>query len=129
MRFITTSVHGVMDYTVGMLLIVAPWLFEFDAGGAETWVPVGLGAAVIFYSLLTNYELGVLRRISMPVHLGLDAAGGLLLALSPWLLQFSDVAWIPHAAVGLLQIAAALMTETRARHAPATAPAAGLPGH
>jgi hypothetical protein len=27
MRFIPTSVHGVLDYLIGALLIIAPWLF------------------------------------------------------------------------------------------------------
>jgi hypothetical protein len=37
MRFIPTRIHGFLDYAVGVLLIVVPWLFGFAAGGAETW--------------------------------------------------------------------------------------------
>ncbi len=112
MRFIPTSVHGVLDYLTGALLIVMPWLFGFALGGAETWVPVVLGAGVILYSLLTNYELGAVRALSMSAHLGLDAAGGLLLAVSPWLFGFSDVVFWPHLIVGLFEIGAALTTRT-----------------
>ena len=43
MRFIPTRIHGMMDYAMGLLLIAAPWLFRFNRGGAETWVPVILG--------------------------------------------------------------------------------------
>lgn len=112
MRFIPTNVHGVVDYLTGAMLLIAPWLFGFARGGAETWVPVVLGAGVIVYSLLTDYELGVARVLSMGAHLGLDAAGGLLLAASPWLFGFSDLVYWPHLIVGLFEIGAALTTRT-----------------
>ena len=110
MRFIPTRVHGMLDYLVGVLLIAAPWLFDFDRGGAETWVPVLLGASAIVYSLFTDYELGAVRRLSMPTHLMLDLGSGILLALSPWLFGFSDYVWEPHLIVGLIEIGTSLMT-------------------
>ena len=110
MRFIPTRVHGMMDYLVGVLLIAAPWLFDFDRGGAETWVPVLLGASAIVYSLFTDYELGMVRRLSMPTHLMLDLGSGILLAVSPWLFGFSDYVWEPHLIVGLIEIGTSLMT-------------------
>jgi hypothetical protein len=99
-----------MDYLVGVLLIAAPWLFNFDRGGAETWVPVLLGASVIVYSLFTDYELGAVRRLAMPTHLMLDLGGGILLAASPWLFGFSEYVWEPHLIVGLIEIGTSLMT-------------------
>src|SRR5215210_6907676 len=110
MRFIPTRVHGMMDHLIGGLLILAPWLFNFDRGGAETWVPVILGAGVILYSLFTDYELSLVRSIPMPTHLMLDLGGGILLAVSPWLFGFSDYVWQPHLIVGLLEIGTSLMT-------------------
>lgn len=58
MRFIPTRTHGMLDYLMGILLLIAPWVFGFAQGGAETWVPVILGAGVLLYSLFTNYEMG-----------------------------------------------------------------------
>ena len=121
MRFIPTRVHGFMDYSMGVLLMAAPWLFGFARGGAETWVPVILGAGVILYSLLTDYELGLVRKLSMPAHLLLDALGGILLAASPWLFGFSDWVWVPHVIFGLLEIGAALMTRKVPSHSGAAA--------
>lgn len=112
MRVLPTKTHGYLDYLLGALLIIAPWLFGFADGGAKQWVPVVLGAAVIVYSLLTDYELGVARAIPMPVHLVLDAGGGLVLAVSPWLFGFADDIWWPHVVFGLLEIGAALITRT-----------------
>ena len=111
MRFIGTKTHGYLDYLMGALLIAAPWIFDFDRGGAETWVPVVLGAGVILYSLLTDYELGVSHQISMRTHLMLDLVGGALLAVSPWLFGFADYVWEPHLIFGLLEMGAALLTK------------------
>ena len=85
MRFISTKTHGVLDYLMGVILIAAPWVLGFARQGAETWVPVVLGAGAIIYSLMTNYELGMTKVISMRTHLGLDMMSGIFLALSPWI--------------------------------------------
>lgn len=118
MRFLPTRTHGYMDYLMGILLMSAPWIFGFYRGGAETWVPVALGAGVILYSLLTNYELGMVKTLPMPAHLGLDALGGLVLAASPWLFGFDEYVWIPHVVFGVLEIGSALVTRTRPSFAP-----------
>lgn len=101
-----------LDYGMGLLLIAAPWLFGFEDGGAETWIPVILGIGVIGYSLFTDYELGAIRTIPMATHLMLDIAGGIVLAVSPWVFGFADDVWAPHLILGLLEIGAGLMTRT-----------------
>lgn len=118
MRFIPTRIHGFLDYSVGLLLIAAPWLLGFSRGGAETWVPVLLGAGAIAYSLMTDYELGAVRRLSMGTHLWMDGLSGVLLAASPWLFGFAEYVWAPHLIIGLVEIGAALTTETRPAHGP-----------
>jgi len=112
MRVIPTQVHGILDYLVGVVLIIAPWILRFNDGGAAQWVPVILGVTVIVYSLLTRYELGVVGLIPMPIHLWLDVLGGLVLLLSPWLFGFSDVVWVPHVVFGLIEIVVALISKT-----------------
>jgi hypothetical protein len=112
MRFIPTRVHGILDYAMGILLIVAPWLFGFAAFGAETWVPNILGVATIGYSFFTAYELGLVRTIPMRTHLALDAASGVFLAVSPWLFGFAGLVYLPHLILGLVEIGAALTTQT-----------------
>ena len=109
---ISTRVHGYLDYSVGILLIALPWMLGFARGGAETWVPVGAGAAALAYSVFTDYELGLVRKIQMPVHLWLDGISGLILAASPWLFEFDERVWIPHLAAGVLEIGVAFLSNT-----------------
>ena len=111
MRFIETKTHGYLDYLMGALLIASPWLFGFDNGGAEQWVPVILGASALLYSLLTNYEMGAVRTIPMRVHLMLDLMSGIFLAASPWIFNFDDVVYLPHLILGIAEIGAALFTK------------------
>ena len=123
MRFLPTRIHGVLDYLMGVVLIVAPWLLNYAGGepgiwepGPATWVPTILGAGVLMYSILTDYELGAVRVVPMPVHLAFDGVGGLILAASPWLFGFAEFVWLPHLLLGLLEIGAALTTQTAPGH-------------
>jgi hypothetical protein len=111
MRVIETKIHGYLDYIMGALLIAAPWIFDFDRGGAETWIPVILGIAMIGLALMTDYELGATRQISMRTHLTIDLISGALLAASPWIFGFADYVWMPHLVLGILEIGASLMTK------------------
>jgi SPW repeat len=113
MQIIPTRIHGVIDYAVALLLIVAPWLFGFAGTGAAQWVPVLLGLGTIAYSLCTDYELGALRAIPMPTHLAIDATGGLFLLVSPWLFGFAEVIAWPHVLVGLSEIAVVALSARR----------------
>ena len=112
MRIIPTKVHGMLDYIVGVLLIAAPWLFNFDRGGAETWVPVVVGVLVLLQAIMTDYEAGVIHKISMVNHLRMDFILGVILAASPWIFNFSNIVWAPHVIVGIFSIIASIMTKT-----------------
>lgn len=112
MRVMTTRSHGFLDVGAGVLLLAAPWLLGFARGGAETWMPVLVGLALLSLSVLTDYEIGRLKRIEMPVHLWLDAGAGLLLAVSPWLFGFYDEVWAPHLVGGLVLVVAAAFSAT-----------------
>ncbi|RAI43806.1 hypothetical protein CH341_12415 [Rhodoplanes roseus] len=102
-----------IDYVVGVMLMASPYVLGFADGGAAEFVPVALGFSAVIYSLFTDYELGAIRAIPMPVHLGLDAASGIVLAASPWLFGFADQVHLPHLLFGLFEVAASLTTRTR----------------
>jgi hypothetical protein len=101
MKLIPTSVHGVMDYIIGVFLILLPTLFDFPREENETLVPAFIGAGILAYSLATNYEFGAAKVISMNSHRRLDYLAGAVLALSPWLFGFHKVIFLPHVAIGI----------------------------
>lgn len=105
---IPTKVHGVLDYVVGIVLILAPMIFGFSSiGGAAVLIPEIIGVGLIIYSIFTDYELSLVKVMPMKWHLILDFVAGVLLALSPWLFGFADApanAWVPHLVVGVVVI-------------------------
>lgn len=110
MKHISSRSHGVLDYAVGVFLLVAPFLFGFadnEPARNAAWI---VGAATLIYSLFTAYELGLVRLIPYRVHLGLDILGGIFLAASPWLMDFADYITWPHVTFGILEIGAVLMS-------------------
>ncbi|MDQ4140408.1 MAG: SPW repeat protein [Bacteroidota bacterium] len=110
MRIIPTRIHGILDYLVGIILIAAPWVFDFDNGGAETWVPVIVGIMVLLQTIMTDFEVGIIRKIPMVSHLRMDLFIGIFLAASPWIFNFDEVVWEPHVIFGVFSILASLMT-------------------
>lgn len=119
MKRIGSRAHGVLDYVVGVLLLLAPHLFGFADNEAARNVAWIVGGGALVYSLLTAYELSLAKLIPFRVHLGLDIAAGLFLAASPWLMNFADRVFAPHLIVGLLEIGVALMSR----------PASSVDGH
>lgn len=107
---ISTKIHGYLDYILGATLIVLPLILEIPSGAAST-VLVVLGVWVIVYSLITDYELGLLKILSMKTHLVIDLVGGALLIAAPWLFGFADETFWPFVILGVLEIGASLMTK------------------
>jgi hypothetical protein len=105
---LSTKVHAYLDYLMGLLLILLP-LHPAIPEAASTLLVI-LGAGVILYSLITDYELGLLKILAMKTHLVLDILGGLLLAVSPWLFGFSDQLIWPFLVLGIFEIGAGLFT-------------------
>ena len=125
-RFIPTSVHGVLDYLVGIALILAPWIFGFSyVGGIAVVLPIILGIVLILYSLVTKYELGIpgIKFLPMPYHLIIDFVAAAFLALSPFIFGFVSRppnVWLPHLIVGIVVILVVIVSQTHPRRMIAT---------
>ncbi|MHC2991322.1 membrane protein, partial [Pontibacter sp. HJ8] len=94
----------------GLLMIASPWLFDFARGGAETWVLVVVGVLVLLQTIMTDFEVGIVKMIPMQTHLMMDFGIGVILALSPWLFGFADYVFTPHVIFGVFSILASLTT-------------------
>ena len=115
MRVIPTSVHSAVDHVVGPALVLAPTILRLGSTSVEGVVARAVGSAETVYSNLTDYELSAKRVVPMPIHLALDAVGGATLALVPQLAgarQRGKKHWLPHLAIGTMEVGMALLTKT-----------------
>lgn len=83
--------HNVLDYVIGAVLMVCPWIFGFAEVGAARNVFLFGGIALIAYSLLTNYYYSVVRVIPLGAHMTMDAILGVFLILAPALFGYRDI--------------------------------------
>lgn len=128
MRVLNAFAHGVLDYVVVVVLLLAPTLFHF------TWLPALvaylLAAVHLAVSLCTRYRLGVFRRIPFGAHGLLEAVVSVALVALPWVAGFADqtVARSFYVAFGILLFVVWLITDYAGRVAHAAhagPPAAG----
>lgn len=91
-RFLTPTMHGVVDYAAAAGLILMPFLLGLgDSAPLAKWLAVGTGIAVIAVSLSTDYRLGWLRILPFKGHLAADLAVAVLFLLAPSLFGFSGI--------------------------------------
>jgi hypothetical protein len=112
MPLISTKLHGAGDYLTGLGLLAAPKLLRVADARAAALLR-GAGVAVLGLSAVTDYELGIRRKVPMRVHLLLDGAAGALLLASAGALRRSGApanSWLPHVVIGLGDLAGAAVT-------------------
>lgn len=117
---ITLNTHNILDYVIGLTLILCPWAFAFNDVAAATNIFLLLGAGLNIYSLFTNYEYSIAHVIPLGTHMGLDALAGLLLIFSPVLFSYrglrTPMQEILHYILGVGAIALVAFTRPRTEH-------------
>ena len=114
-RFVPTKAHGVFDLVTGPTLVAVPNLLRLNGARGSTLPPRLTGLVGTGLSALTDYETGALRVVPMKAHLAFDGVSGAALASTPWLTGAARNGvrhWLPHALVGVTEIAMALTTRT-----------------
>jgi hypothetical protein len=94
-RFVTKTMHAILDYPVAISLMTAPFLLGL--GGSNPlalWLAVGTGVAALTLTLFTDHFLGVFRVLPYSVHLAVDLIVGIVFVLAPIVLGFTGLdAW------------------------------------
>ena len=82
-------VHGILEYGMGVLLIVAPFLFGFDSSAA-TAVAIVSGVATFIIGGSTDSPTGLAKVIPVGVHMVLDLVIAVIWIASPFLFGFTE---------------------------------------
>jgi hypothetical protein len=85
---ISLFLHGVIEYLAAVLLIAAPFLFNFHAGAAKA-VAIVAGVVVLVVAASTAGRTSLVDSLPLPAHILLDYALALALIASPFLFGFS----------------------------------------
>jgi hypothetical protein len=80
--------HAVLDYLWGIAHYMAPEMMDFADDEAASAYAKFRGGSMIATSLMTRYELGIIRIIPFNMHLAFDLIGALFGLASPWVLGF-----------------------------------------
>jgi hypothetical protein len=116
MKFLSSKAHTIIGLVVGVVLIFASSIFGFTDNTPASMVALWVGIFIVLNELITTSPVSPLKLVPMKIHLILDVATGLFLAVSPWLFNFADMdqpnQWVPHLIVGIMVMGYALVTST-----------------
>lgn len=112
---IPRQLHAVLDYSYAALFSAAPELVGFTNEEVAVRLSRVVSGGVLTTSLLTRYELGLIRVLPFKAHLAADVAVGLLTLGAPFLFGFSGNKKARNFFVGLgaFSIMAGLLTEPK----------------
>ncbi len=117
-RPVDATLHGVVDYNAGALLLTA---FPKLAGseGTRSARPIRTAGAIhAGYSALTDYPLGIVKLVPYRAHLALDAIGAVALAATPFVTgqwKKGRKQWLPHVALCLFELSALATSDPTGR--------------
>jgi phosphatidylserine synthase len=109
-RLVPWVVHSAIEYVAAVLLIVAPFLFDFERDTAK-WTSIALGVIVLLVAVITRSPLGVTKTLAVSAHATLDYVLAVVLVLVPFVLGFAGdksavsffvLLGVAHAALSLL---------------------------
>ena len=114
-KLISRQTHGVMDYGYAAMVSGSPEMIGFRDEETATALCRLVGSGVLLSSLMTRYELGLVRIIPFKAHLATDVAVGLFTLAAPWLFGFSrnKAARNTFVAAGAVSVLTGLLTEPR----------------
>lgn len=118
---ISTKAHGFLDYMTAGLLITMPRALGWS--NCVTRLLDASAAGTVVYSLLTRYELGVVKALPMKAHLAIDAVqGGALIGAAAFLEDEDPEVRATLAALGTFELGVTLLSQTQSEQS-APAPA------
>lgn len=100
--------HAVLDYLSVAALVAMP--LALGLSGSPRTVLLTAALVILTYSLITDYPLGALRVLPLGMHLMIDAGTGLVLILTPWLLNFEGSIHWPFLLFGAISILVPALT-------------------
>ena len=117
-RPVDATLHGVVDYNAGALLLTAfPKLAGIEGTRSARQIRMA-GAIHAGYSAFTDYPVGIVKLVPYRAHLALDAIGALALAATPFVTgqwKQGRKQWLPHVGLCLVELSALAISDPTGR--------------
>ena len=85
---IPLAVHVLLEYGIGVLTILSPFLLSFDDEAAQI-VAVLIGAGILVLAVVSDAPTGLARTLPTASHVVIDYVLGLLLIVAPFVFGFA----------------------------------------
>jgi hypothetical protein len=115
---IPLALHVLLEYGVGVLTIVSPFLLSFEDDAAKI-VAVLIGAGILVLAVVSDAPTGLARTLPSASHVVIDYVLGLLLIVAPFVFGFASddtAATAYFIALGVGFVVLAVLTRYRDPH-------------
>jgi hypothetical protein len=108
---IPLEAHAMIEPIIGLLFILAPFIFDFDASSART-LSIVVGAVILLSGMATRWRLSLVKLIPLRMHFMTDVLIGIVCLAAPFVLGFSDetAPLVFFLVMGVGELGAAFMT-------------------
>jgi hypothetical protein len=109
MKFKIRIINGILNYALALALVASPWIITIEEAVAGKLILVITGLILLTISLVSNFELGIIKSIRYKENLIANIIIGVFILLSPFLFGFFDISYKAHIFFGCVQIAMPLI--------------------
>jgi hypothetical protein len=95
-------ISGLLNYSVAIMLLAMPFINSGEQGIMAHIVTSFTGALIMVITLLTKFEPGLFKMISLREYLFFGMAVGVFMLVSPFVFGFYPYGFLFHLIAGLL---------------------------
>jgi uncharacterized membrane protein len=108
---ISLTTHAVLDVVLLGILCVSPWLFGYAQHQGATWLAVGFSILGMGLNFVTDYPVGLWRKLPMKWHRMVEMTSPPITIVVPWVF-FRDAGAFPWVAtvLGLAILSSTMLT-------------------
>jgi hypothetical protein len=86
---IPRAVHGILEYLLGVFMVAAPFLMDFDSG-VPLGISIAVGVVLLVLAAITEGPTGLVQQLPVTAHFTGDLVLSLFLVAGPFILGFGD---------------------------------------
>ena len=109
MKILSPTQHGYLDYLTVVIFLLAPSLIGLTGmAGTIAYLLAGIHLAM---TLVTDFPLGVVKKLPFPIHGWVERIVGPVLVLLPFAFGFDGAAKAFYIVIGIVIIFVGLLTD------------------